>query len=357
MLRLILLRFLESYFRHRFLHLVPIAMMAVAAGVFLAISPLSYSTSGKLYVERGSLLASLTATSQDGSWWLTAAQLTTNEINELLGTQAFVRSVVQKTRLEAELSGGPDQIEQVFATVRRSIWLMPRGDKLLEIGANTEDPDLARELVTGLMDAYIQWKLNTDYQESVAAQAFFNTLIPSYQENLDKARADLVAFLNNYPEPVRGDRPADEAIELDRLTQIVSQAEERLNSALANEENARLSLAKSESVTRQTYLLIDQAELPRGPTVSLRRQVLDAAIFVGVGVVLSIFGVVASALLDRSIRFPIDARQWLSLATLAALPEGKVNTATLEHLEREQDAATVGAERAKAAQGDPALQA
>lgn len=320
MVRLILLRVFESYFRHRWLHLAPIAVMIGVASAFFVTEPPQYYASGRLYVESQSLLAALTATDTNASWWVTPAQVTVNELNELIATQAFVRSVIQKTDLEAQMAGGPPAVERVFGIYRKSIMLRPIGEKLVEFSATTEDPRLAQQLAVATMDAYVQWKLNTDYQESVAAQSFFVSLITPYQEDLQRARDDVQAYLKEHTEPVRGDRPLQEEMEIERLQAAVQRAEERVNTAEDNEESARLALTKAESVLRQTYMVIDTPEIPNSPNRGVRERAMDVIIFVGVGVVLSVIGIGLGALLDRGLRFPIDVRHGLSLPVLATVP-------------------------------------
>lgn len=323
MLRLVLLKFFESYFRHRWLYLLPMVIMSAVGVAFIMTSPVKYTSTATLYVEKQSLLASLTATQTDGSWWLSPAQITINEINELMSTKSFVRSAIQRTSLEAQMGGGTELVDQTISDFRGLLWLQPLGDKLVQIGANSEDPRLAQEVVNATLDAYVQWKVNTEYQESVVAQNFFANLIKPYQDNLDRTRDDLTIFLEMYPEPIRGERPPEETMELERLQAEVRRAEERVQATLNNEEEARLSQAKSESVTRQTYMMIDMPEPPSEPKLSLRETAQNMIIFFGIGFVVSFGAIVFAALFDRTIRFPVDAYHALSLRVLAMVPVAK----------------------------------
>lgn len=320
MVRLVLLRLLESYFRHRWLYLLPIVIMTPMAAIFILSATPEYYASGRMFVERQSLLASLTASNTDGAWWLTPAQLTANELNELLATQAFIRSAVQKTDLEAQMAGGPQMMEEAFLEFRYSLSMRPIGEKLLEIGASNEDPRLAQQIVVAAMEAYVQWKINTDYQESIAAQNFFANLITPYQEELQRARDELQSYLEAYPEPVRGTRPVDEQMELARLQAQVQSADQKVNDTLRAEEDARLALTKAESVVRQTYQVIDTPQLPERPSGSLRERAMRGVIFPGVGLALSIIAIFLGALLDRTMRFPVDVRYSLDLPVMAAVP-------------------------------------
>lgn len=323
MVRIVLLRLLESYFRHRWLFLLPILIAAVAGVIYVLSMPPAYIASGRLYVSQENLLANLTASSTGGSLWTTAADTTVSELNELLTTQAFIRTVIQKTDLELSMSEGPDVVAETFTYVRDHVSFQSVGDNLIDITASGDDPNLVYQLATSSMDAYVQWKINSGYQESVAARTFFEALMQPYQEFVDDARSDLVRFLDANPAPVRGERPAAETLELERLQAAVQNAETRLNAARDNAQSASLAQVQSESVTRQTYMVIDQPEIPLFAEVSTTAMITNLAIFLIVGIFLTIAGVAGGAVLDRSLRFPIDVRHGLSLPVLAMVPDSR----------------------------------
>jgi len=320
MVRLIILRLLESFFRRPLLSLAPF-MLAIAIGVgYILLSPPEYLSSGKIYVEKESLLASLTSSNSDASWWVTPAQATTNEIQELLATNAFVRSAIQQTKLEPLMAGGPDVVWETFTFFRETISVNVVGDKLVEIRATTDDPELSYQMVTATMDTYLKWKMNNDFQESMAAQKFFEELIAPYQAEVDAARQALIDFLSANPEPVRGDRPPSEQFQLDQLKAALARAEERLSTARENEESARLALVKNESLIRQTYQIIDQPEIPLRAEFSLTSFIKNMIIFVAIGVFLSASLIGGGAFLDRSLRLPIDVQNGLGVPLLAFIP-------------------------------------
>lgn len=322
MLRVAILRLLESYFRHRWLYLLPIVIALVAGGFYAVSLPAEYYASGKLYVEKTSLLASLTSTTSDGSWWMSPAQLTVDEFNELMATDAFMRSLVKNTKIEQQISdtSSPAQLGDIFTELRKSLKAEVRGDKLVEVSATSNDPELAYQLVTATMDAYVQWKINNDHNESVVAQSFFKDLIEPYKKELETARANLLAYLSAHEQPLGRERPTQEQIEVDRLQKEVERAEERVQSAQQNEESAQLALKKSESIVNQTYLSIDQPEIPQASALSIKKLGRDVAIFAGVGIVLTVLGIVLGALVDRSLRFSLDVEHTLGLRVLAMLP-------------------------------------
>lgn len=320
MIRLVLLRILEGYFRHRWLYLLPTVVMIAVGGASFMNRTDEYIASSTFYVQKGSFLSSLTSIREAGFSWVTPAQTAVNELRQLEGTTAFVRAVVMQTSLEENMVNGPAVINETINAARDDIWFSVMGDNLLMVAAINEDPVVARELVEATINSYIQWQINADREESVSTQLFFAELIQVYQEDLDLARDELRDYLANNPEPVRGSRPELEVMEIAQLATAVSLAENRLLSAIENEESARLGMIQAEGDARQQYFVIDAAKTPTQPASSKSEAMTQSIIFVVVGIVMTIIGFVGAAMIDRSFRFAIDVHHILDLPVIAQVP-------------------------------------
>ena len=57
MSKIVILRLLDTYFRHRWLYLIPIGLMAVAAGFHIYNQQHLYMTSAIIFAEKFSLLS------------------------------------------------------------------------------------------------------------------------------------------------------------------------------------------------------------------------------------------------------------------------------------------------------------
>jgi uncharacterized protein involved in exopolysaccharide biosynthesis len=321
MARLVILRLLDSYFRRRWLNLLPFVLMLALAGVSFVLAEPQYISHGTIYVQRTSLLSSLTQIRDDAFSWSSPTQIAMNELNELLQTEAFMRSVIQKTDLEANMSSGPDAVSTTIDLVRKALSVQMVGDNLIQISVKNKNPQLAQQLAAATIDAYSLWKLNSDRQESVVAQSFFAAVIPPYQKDLQQARAAMQSYLEDHPVPLRGERVPEEQLQIAQLQAAIDLASRRLESALEKEENARLAQSQAESSVRQNYLVIDAPTLPLKPETSLKERALAAVIFVVLGIMLTVGGIVGGALLDRSFRFPIDVLNSLELPVLAIIPD------------------------------------
>jgi capsular polysaccharide biosynthesis protein len=321
LLRSIVLRLVETYFRHRWLWLVPILLMCIFAGARFFISKPSYISLAAVYVNKQSLLASLTSIREDGFSWVTPAQAAVDEFKELIQTDAFIRSVVQKTSLEESMATSPQNVARTLVEVRSSVWADVLGKNTIVIGAKHEQPEIAKQLAAGVIEVYTQWKINTGREETAAALLFFDDLVKDYQSEVDNAEAELQAYLEKYPAPVRGERPPSEQVALDRLNKNLTDTMVRLNDTQNSLRTAQLNAAVNESNIRQTYLLIDAPNIPIEPTKSKKSLLIDSAVFIILGLMISVVGIVIGALLDQSIRFPQDTQQWLELPLIACLKD------------------------------------
>jgi capsular polysaccharide biosynthesis protein len=321
MARLIILRLLDSYFRHRWLNLLPIVLMIGLASASFTLAEPEYVSRGRLYVQKAALLPSLTQLPSDGYTWRTPTQVALSELQELVQTEAFVRSVIQKTDLEANMAGGSDAIKQTMEQFRLELSLQQVGDSVIEIAVTNKIPKLAQQLAAATIDSYTRWKLNGDQQESAVAQSFFRDVLPGYQDNLQKARDALKTYLETHPVPLRGERPAQELLEIAQFQSAVDVATRRVENALEKEESARLAQAQAESSVRQDYLLIDAPTLPVNPETSLRQRLMAPLIFVIVAINHTVVCIIGGALLDRSFRFPLDVQTGLGLQVLVLVPD------------------------------------
>jgi uncharacterized protein involved in exopolysaccharide biosynthesis len=321
MIRLFLFRLLESYFRHRWLYLIPVILLLVSGIAFVALSKPRYRAHGILYIQKNSYLSQLTAVrSNDGSWWASPSQITSSELGSLLQTDAFVRAIIRNTPLEEKMDEGQQKVAETIEEVRKSVWVHPMGDNQVFIGATYEDAQVSVSLVSAIIENFLFWKANAERTDSEVARTFFGDLIDQYRAELESSRISLSEFLEIHPEPVRGSRPLIEQMEIKRIEREINLIEARYSSALEKEEDARLSIAQIESDIRQTYLLIDAPHLPFKNANSRREMLMTVVIFLGAGLLLSAGGITGSALLNRTFLVPLDTQQKLNLPVLAVVP-------------------------------------
>ena len=329
MIRLFILRLLESYFQHRWLYLIPIVILSIAGGAFLATSKPTFTAESVLYIQEETFLSGLTQVrGNTGFSYSTAADTVSGELSELLLTDSFMRAVVKSTDLEAELSEPNTNLDDFLDELQEQVWVERFGANLISVKASHEEAELAQQLSQSIIDSYISWKLITESQENIKAQEFYAELLESYEVDLTAAHDAMRLYLEEHPLPLRGDRPETEVLEVSLLQDEIDLTEERLKNALDKEEDIRLAINQSETIIEQKYLTIDAPDLPTKPNLSRKKLAISLAAFVMAGVVLSLASLLGSMMLDRSFRSPIDVNYHLNLPVLAVVPTGNSHPAS-----------------------------
>ena len=322
MVRLVILRILESYFHHRWLYLLPIVLMWAVAAISISAAPL-YLARGVMYVEQESVLSSLISVRDTNISWETPADQTSLEIGELLQTDAFIRAVIHGTKLEEHMNEGTIVVDQIMTDVREDVWADAPGNNQVRVAATHNDPVIAYQLVDATIENYTLWKINANRAEIVSAHEFFSDLLDQYDSELGIARRDLEYYLTINPAPARGNRPDIEVLALSRLQSDLESADARYADTLTLKDNAELALSQAESSVRQTYFYIDAPRIPEEPATTLMDTAIKIVIFTIVGVILSAIGILGGMLLDRSFRFPIDVQYGVHLPVIAAVPDAE----------------------------------
>ena len=325
MIRLALLRLFDSFFRHWWLYLLPIIISGAASGFFAYKQKSSFTSSGTIYVQSESLVASLNnLPGSTDSMWVTPADIYVNQLSALLRTESFLRSVVKGTPVADKMNTGPENIGAAITEINKDLRVTKVDDNLVAFSATAESAAVAKQLATQIPESYVLWKLNSQRQDSIAAQDFFSGLLTPRQKELDDARQALETYLQQNPAPPRGaDRPALELLKIEQLQTTIKSAEDRVNELRTKDDSAKLAQAQAERNLRQTYLTIDTPKEPNMPTNGISKRLQNNMLFLLVGIALSILGVVGAAIIDPSLRFPIDVRNRLFLPTLAMPPRSK----------------------------------
>ncbi len=322
MLRLVLLRILESYFRHRWLYLLPIILMWGVAGVFVSRDP-SYMAHGILYVEQASFLPSIIPSQDTGRGWETPAEQTSHEIAELLQTNVFIRTVIMNTDMEENMDKGNAVVAQTISNAREAVWTAAPGRNQVGVFAVHVDPVIAYQLVNATVEQYTQWKINTNQAEGETSLNFYNNQLEKYTANMIIASKELENYLAANPEPDRGNRTTTEEMEIERLRDTLGSARTDHVETLRAMERVELALSQAESSVHQTYIFMDAPFIPEEPQATLRDAAVQIVMFTVVGIILSFIGIVAGMLLDRSFRFPIDVQYGIHLPVIASIPDIK----------------------------------
>lgn len=321
MSKIVVLRLIDTYFRHRWLYLIPIGLMIMAATVYLFNQQHLYMSSGIIFTERSSLLSSLTAVDPQGFSWQTPAQDTAGQISDLIRTDAFIRAVIGETDLEAEMNSGGSAAEDLISEIRPKIFAWAAGNNHVQVSAIYDDPRIAYQLAQSTINTFILWNINLDRTDSATAEAFFQDLIRGYQADVLTAQETLRTYLETHPKPEADDRPDTETFEIQNLQANLNFAAARLARAAEKAEDARLANVQIESNVRQKYMVVDAPDIPTEPATSKRKMAKASAMFLAAGTLLSGIAVVGATVFDQTFQLPVEVTQVLSLPVLALVSD------------------------------------
>lgn len=321
MSKIVVLRLIDTYFRHRWLYLIPIGLMTIAAAVYLFNQQHLYMTSGVIFTERSSLLSSLTAVDPQGFSWQTPAQDAAGQISDLIKTDAFIRAVIGETDLEAEMNTGGSAAEDLISEIRPKIFAWAAGNNQVQVSAVYDDPRIAYQLAQSTINTFILWNINLDRTDSATAEAFFQDLIRGYQADVLTAQKSLRSYLETHPKPQFGERPDTETFEIQNLQANLDFVSTRLAHAAEKAEDARLANVQIESNVRQKYMVVDAPDISTEPATSKRKMAKAAAMFLAAGTLLSGIAIVGATVFDQTFRLPVEVPHILSLPVLALVSD------------------------------------
>lgn len=313
-------RMLEAAFRRPLLCLLPLVLFGGLGVWSVTSSEDSYVSSGVISVASQTLLSDLSnLPGSEGFGWETPAGVTSRNINELLGTDEFARLLADSAGYGSLVESGVVQLD----AVRSAVVAVPTGANLVTIRASTDDPESAYRIAGATIDTYIEWVLEGDVNQSVAAELFFTNLLEVYEADVATAREALAQYVAANPPLPDGTRPAEEEAEIARLDADIEVASTRATSAVQNIEDARLSTEQTASDIGQRLRVVDEPRSPLAPESSRIQMVMTFAMYVVAGFVFSLGLVLAGAALDRTLRNVDDVETMVGQGLLAAVPEGR----------------------------------
>jgi uncharacterized protein involved in exopolysaccharide biosynthesis len=337
-----MLRYLETFFRHRALVVAPLVLcIALSLGV-VAMQPRVFASTAKIWVDRP-LLAAV----QPSNAYLTPADEQTSVLQELLKTRNF--SIVASSRgsLPDELSKASaaaaqepvnralallpgqrsranpdlsqDQLDNlVFQTISTGTTVVANGPNIVSVTFQYSNPDVAAATTRGIIDQYVEEVLGGQRSEAKAAVDFYSAQASSARADLNAADGKVLAYLDAHPEQRLPTAVPDAS--LTRLKLDDDQARQRYESLQAKLDEAKLHGAIAEQSTPTGFRLIDAPLVPEAPVSRLKQLIAGGTAGLFSGLVLSVLCLVGLTLVDTSIRSGEDVELRTGLPLAGVVP-------------------------------------
>ena len=324
MIKLAIIRILETYFRNPILYIVP-SVLLVFYGVldtFVLSTAVQdqFVTGMTIHVRPNELIQNISAASdRSQSSFVTSSELMANEIWNLLDTKPFMSELITRvdfTKEEHATQYGNDY-EEIGESILSSLQTIKLTDNQIILIITYENYDLATELMNNLFNLYIERKIERALEDTGNAAGALNALVESYATQRNTIEEELRLYLESHPAPedISLTRRQIETVQIERLEDALSRADELFDNTVSQSEETSLATSTIESSIRQTYIIIDGPISPI-PITSTVDKLFGLVIFGGLGAALSLGSLLAVAFFNQRIMVPLDARNTTQLPVL-----------------------------------------
>jgi uncharacterized protein involved in exopolysaccharide biosynthesis len=333
-----MVRYLETFYRHRLLVLTPVLLAVVFGVALVLLRPSLYQSSAKIWLNGPAMESGVPASSSQ-----TQAEQQAAVIREFLSTRAFtaevgvrsgladylsqaspqsgplsgLRSLVGASGWSAALGASHNRLDDaVYDVLNRNVKVTADGPQIVAISFDAPSARVAQSTLRGLIDQYTDEVLKVRRAQSQAVVDFFQQQVTEQAKTL--AAAD--ARVAQYAATLRSSKTAATDLTLVALQRADDLARQRYEGLLLELDQAKLDQSAQTQAGGTGIRLIDPPNLPAahlGRTSALLRTGLAS---LAAGLLIMLFSLLALTAADTSLHNPDDVRRALGLRLVGAIP-------------------------------------
>ena len=308
-----MLRFLDTFYRHRLLVLMPL-ILAVGVSTAIALAqPRMYESSARIWFFSSTDPA---IAAQPNS---TPADVEVAVFRELLNSRAFDLKVGRRGPLATSLADAgltSEQIDQrVYETLARKVLVAADGPQVVAISFQALSGTLAQGTVQALLDQFSEETLANRKNQAQAVVKFMEDQLKAQDAAMTSTTADVTRYMAAHP------RAAATDVTLIGLQHAADLARQRYSELVVELGQARLDLASLDQAGGAGYRLIDPPTAPIRPIGLMGTLLRTSAGGILGGLLIAAFALFGLTAADTSIRRQEDIRSALGLRVVGATPE------------------------------------
>src|SRR5262249_21079312 len=273
-------KFLEAFFRHKLLVLLPPVLIPLIVGPYaLVTAPIYYESWAGIWVDKPQYLAY-----SDFSPYSSPASQQSNRLLEVMRTRSFITDIAKRTSL-APLVGNSRGEERINSIIGTGFTMIPNGDHLLVLHFKSDTPRLAFDMLNAIIDTFRENAATDRVNQASLAISFYQGRLQTAQEELKNTTTSVRQYTAANPNlaSLNLDRAGSSEFLLppqvsdpqlaDMMGKLKSdQAQvEALRAAL---ETAQFDASAGLEGQELGFQTIDPPQLPTGPTRALRKQLV-----------------------------------------------------------------------------------
>lgn len=308
-------RYAETFFRYWLIALVPLILLPAAEYLVIKHSPKTVQSSANLWVNQG--LGAADATNQ----FETAAQMEGDAINQLIQSPSFDLSVAQASpAYRLLLAKTSDPSGTVTTDLSKNVLTDPVGPNLLKISYTADNWVLALQVVQNLINAVSNQTAVLSEQATKASINYYSSQLQSLKLNAATSARRLRDYMTEHNirlADIVALMPTDSTL---ATYYQQSQADQSaVNNAQSQLSQLRTKLALPPAESQQTNFRVQDS-----PSVAIvsskKKDIMNLAIALVLGLLVGGGFIVVKTLLDRSLRYADEVHQLLGLPILAVMP-------------------------------------
>ena len=327
-----MVRYLETFYRHRLLLLIPIVLTTAMSLILVATQPRTYESTAQLWFDASSSSNTGVLPADQG-----AAQL-----KEILKTRSFCSKVGSSSPLAsdvaAKLKSSPDLLTRalsslgggvstadpaaleaaLYDTINKKTVVTATGPEIVSITFDYSDPVIAAKTAQAIVDEFTSELLGGRRIQAQATLTFYDEQVKSQYAELAAADAAYYRYLQSHPaEQAPTTVPS---VDLTALRRTDDLARTRYDSLLLKLDGARLDVAAVAQPGAAGFRVIDAPQVPYRSKGFLRSAAFGGAGGLGAGLFISLLALLALTAGDTSFHRPEELSADLGQRVVGAIP-------------------------------------
>jgi uncharacterized protein involved in exopolysaccharide biosynthesis len=337
-----MVRYLETFYRHRLLVLAPLAICLVISLGIVAVQPRSFASTAKIWVDRP-----LLATSAPTNIYQTPADEQTAVLQELVKTRSFCILAANRATLPADLqnehlasahdpvnralallpgkhsNAAPltqDQLDELaFQTISHDTTVVASGPNIVTVTFQYGNAAVAAGTAQAIIDQYVDEVLTGQRAEAKAAVDFYAGQVAAARADLSAADTKVLNYLDVHPEQRLPTAIPDASVTQLKLDD--DEVRQRYLSLQTKLDDAQLQAAIVQQSTLNGFRLIDPPLAPNAAVSRLKLLLEGGGVGLGAGLMLSVLCLIGLTLMDTSIRSGQDVESSIGYRLVGVVPK------------------------------------
>jgi len=322
-------RTLEVIFRKP-LQLLILIVLPPVLGVAIAYElPRSYQSTAALWALHRYIV--IGATGPESDLQSTPAQTQAIALSELLQTRAFVLPIAHETNLASTLNLSPSVLanselldDALFTELSQKVAVTPQGYNLFEVSYTNPDPQVAQQVVKGVINSYASQSIAISNAEAQLLLANYQAQLADAQRNVDAAVSAESRYASSHPADRLVNDPKFALLDSQRL-----QAQAAVQTIQGEITTVNQAISVQGTSADSLFQVIDEPVVPDRAVTRTKLYLIAGGIGLGVAIFAYALYIVILVRRNRAIYTPLDLEKVISAPVVMQLPHLSAQTVPL----------------------------